>query len=195
MKTLRSTWLAVPACNQPRRTLCRHSFVMASATQNAKERAATDKAIPQQSTAASEVKLPEAGGVSYQPRLDVIPLRHTKVFGLPLLPCQHWNILARWRGSPPASGRSLIIGVLDSTVRNRAAPRLTIMSACRCWALHPPTAHVSDQTSSQSSAPKLHSGAGGCRRCTSSGTVRASTTSTARPMKRRTRAISTWTRT
>ena len=59
MNIARSTWPAVPACNQPRRTLSRHSFAMASATQNAKERAETDKSIPQQSTAASELKLPK----------------------------------------------------------------------------------------------------------------------------------------
>ena len=103
MNILRSNWSAVPACRQRRSTLSRHSVVMASATQNAKERAETDKAIPQQSTRASEVKLPEAGGVSYQPRLDVIPLRHTKVCSKPRPPPPpHWNILCTTAGSTPA---------------------------------------------------------------------------------------------
>ena len=138
MKTLRSHWLAVPACNQPRRTLNRHSFVMASATQNAKERAATDKVIPQQSTAASEVKLPEAGGVTYQPRLDVIPLRHTKVSGLPPLPSKHRIYL---HDGGVASRHWVITTDEESprpTERTHAAPRLTTMSACSCSVWHTP---------------------------------------------------------
>ena len=100
MNILRPNCSAVPACKRPRRTLSRHSFVMASATQNARERAETDKAIPQQSTTASEIKLPEAGGVSYQPKLDVIPLRHTKVLDLPPLPVQKEEYACTMAGSP-----------------------------------------------------------------------------------------------
>ena len=58
----------------------RRSFLMVSASaQDAQQRANTDKDIPQQSTAASQVTLPYADGFSYEPRLDLIPLRHTKV--------------------------------------------------------------------------------------------------------------------